>query len=368
MLRRKKKSGYGRIFRKELGYHASCLLPMKTLRFAVIGTGFWSYFQLRGWGELSGVQPVAFCDPNRRCAEALGKQFQVENIYDNIDDLLDQHAFELDFIDIITDANSHFVVTEKAAARGLNVICQKPMAPDLDTCRRMVELCQRASVTFLIHENFRWQRPIRKFKEKLLSGVVGKPFRASVVFCSAFPVFENQPFLAELEQFIITDIGAHILDVCRFLFGEVLSLYCQTSSINPGIKGEDVANVFMKMRNDMSCYVEMSYASILEREAFPQTLVRVEGEKGSLVLTHDFFLRTTTVNGTAVEKWEPEPYPWASPSYAVVHSSIVDCNQNLLAGLHGSGQSETTGEDNFETMRLVYASYDSARENRLVHF
>ena len=64
------------------------------------------------------------------------------------------------------------------------------------------------------------------------------------------------------------DIGSHVLDICRFLFGEANSLYCLTQTVNATIKGEDVANVLMEMSNGIHCYAEMSYASILEKEVF----------------------------------------------------------------------------------------------------
>ena len=54
-------------------------------------------------------------------------------------------------------------------------------------------------------------------------------------------------------------------------------------------------------------------------------------------------------------------YSWADPSYALIHSSIVDCHRNLVDGLLGKGQAETTGEDNLRTLELVFGSYESAR-------
>lgn len=346
---------------------ASNFYFMKKLKFAVIGTGFWAYYQLKGWMELTGAEPIAFFDQSHSKAKTLAAEFKVNRTYDNVDELFDNHAHELDFVDIITNVDSHFLFTEMAAARKLHVICQKPMAPDFAHCKKMVEICQKAGIKFLIHENFRWQAPLRKLKEKLEAGVIGKPFKARVTFASAFPVFENQPVLAELEQFILADIGSHIFDICRFLFGETHSLYCQTDRINPGIKGEDVANALMRMKNGIVCYAEMSYASILEKEAFPQTLVSVEGEGGSIVLAHDFTLKTTTKSGTSGEICDSIMYPWVNPDYAVVHSSIVDCNRNLLSDLQGWGKAETTGEDNLETIRLIYAAYESARDNKVVY-
>jgi predicted dehydrogenase len=123
----------------------------------------------------------------------------------------------------------------------------------------------------------------------------------------------------------------------------------------------------MEMESGVHCYTEMSYASLLEQEAFPQTLVLIEGERGSLHLTNYFELKTTTRGGTTSEIIKPPFYSWADPDYAVVHASIVDCNRDLLNGLQG-GRSETTGEDNLKTVELVWAAYESAASGTIIHF
>jgi predicted dehydrogenase len=199
------------------------------------------------------------------------------------------------------------------------------------------------------------------------SGFIGTPFKARVSFCSGFPVFDNQPFLATIDRFILTDIGSHTLDIARFLFGEARSLYCLTKRVNSQIKGEDVANILMEMESGLHCIAEMSYASILEKESFPQTLVLVEGTEGSLHLTNNFELKITTRKGTSSEVIQPPLYSWVDPEYAVVHSSIVDCNRNILAGLRG-GVCETTGDDNYKTVQLVWASYQSADTGKIINF
>jgi predicted dehydrogenase len=112
------------------------------------------------------------------------------------------------------------------------------MAGNYADALKTVTTCNDAGVQFFIHENFRWQAPIRAVKKTLNDGVIGEPFKARVSFCSAFPVFDNQPFLAELDHFILTDIGSHALDICRFLFGEASTVYCLTKKINPNIRAK----------------------------------------------------------------------------------------------------------------------------------
>jgi predicted dehydrogenase len=336
---------------------------MEPLKFAVIGAGFWSNYQIAAWKELEGVELVAVHNRTRDKAESTAKKFAIPRTYTTVDELLNRES--LDFVDIITNVDTHARFTLSAAKKGINVVCQKPMAPSLADAELMVNACSEHSVKLFIHENFRWQAPIRALKEAMESKVIGKPFKARVSFCSAFPVFANQPFLAELEHFILTDIGSHVLDICRFLFGEAKTLHCLTQRINKGIRGEDVANVFMEMENGLHCIAEMSYASILEKESFPQTLILVEGESGSIHLTNDFELRITTRKRTTTSFIQPNLYDWVDPDYSVVHSSIVDCNRDILNGLR-RGNAETTGDDNLKTVQLVWACYESAATKQTV--
>lgn len=340
---------------------------MNPLRFAIFGTGFWSRFQLAAWRELSGVECVALYNRTRTRAEALGREFGITAIYDDAAKLLAHER--LDFVDIITDVDRHAPLTRLAAARKLPVICQKPMAPSLREAVAMVRFCRAQRAPFFVHENFRWQAPLRALAAELKRGTIGRPFRARIDFISGFPVFKNQPFLAELEQFILTDVGSHTLDIARFLFGEARSLFCHTQRVHQTIQGEDVATLVLEMRSGLHLTINMAYAgNALEREAFPETLIFVEGETGSAELAPGCVLRTTTRRGTLVRRAAPPFFSWADPRYAVVHASIVACNRNILGALQGTGPAETTGEDNLHTVKLVFGAYRSAASGRPVSF
>src|SRR5262245_31180144 len=151
---------------------------MKELRFGILGAGFWSQFQLAGWNELKGVRCVAIYNRTRSKAEALAARFGVPSVYDDADELLRRE--QPDFIDVITDVDTHNQFVRLAARHRTPVICQKPMARSLAEAERMVEVCQRARVPFLIHENWRWQTPIRRLRKILDAGKIGKPFRARI--------------------------------------------------------------------------------------------------------------------------------------------------------------------------------------------
>jgi predicted dehydrogenase len=340
---------------------------MKKLKGAVFGCGFWSQFQIGGWIELPDVEIVALYNRTLAKAEEKAKMFGIKHIYNDVEVLLKTHP-EIDFVDIITDVDTHYKFVEIAAKYKKDVICQKPMAPNLETAQKMVKLCRDNGVKYYVHENYRWQPQFRRVKELIDSGVIGKPFRCKTAFNTAFPLFETQPFLAELEQFALTDQGSHQFDVLRFFFGEPESLYCSTQQVNPTIKGEDVATTFIKMKNGVNCIQEISFSSMLEQEVFPQTLMLVEGSKGSIRLDPGLKIKITTSGGTVTEDVPLKKYGWQTERLTNEPPSIVSCNKNILDDMLGKGNAETSGADNLKTVELVFASYHSAKSNKVIYF
>jgi predicted dehydrogenase len=113
---------------------------------------------------VEGAECVAVYNRTRSKAEILARDFGVPNVYDNAEELLQRE--QLDFIDIITDVDTHPRFVQLAAEYKVAVICQKPMAPSLEVARNMVATCREANTRFFIHENWRWQTPIQQLSAK----------------------------------------------------------------------------------------------------------------------------------------------------------------------------------------------------------
>ena len=101
---------------------------MKDLRFAIIGTGFWARYQLAAWREIPGARCIALCNRTRAKAEALANEFGVPTVYEDAEEMLQRE--KPDFLDIITDVDTHSRFVHLAAAYRTPVICQKPLAPE----------------------------------------------------------------------------------------------------------------------------------------------------------------------------------------------------------------------------------------------
>ena len=333
-------------------------------KYAIFGCGFWSQFQIGAWKEIEGAECVALYNRTKSKAEDLAKRFNIPRVYDDAEELLKNE--KLDFIDIITDVDTHEKFTILGAKYVLDVICQKPLAPNYAAAKRMMKATKEAGVRFYVHENYRWQPQFRRVKNILDSGIIGTAFRCETAFLTAFPLFETQPFLAELEEFALTDQGSHQFDVLRYLFGEAKTIYCEKQTVNPTIKGEDVTTSVLKMKNGVVCIQKISFSSPLEKEIFPQTTLLIEGDKGSIRLDGEFEISITSPAGTTKEVVPMRAYPWQTDRLKPEPPSIVDINKNILDDMLGLGKAENTGDDNFETVKLVWAAYESANTGKVI--
>ena len=162
-------------------------------------------------------------------------------------------------------------------------------------------------------------------------------------------------------------MGVHLLDVCRFLFGEADHIYCHTHQVQKGIKGEDAATVMMRMGGRTTVTCSMGFPGhFLEHDVFTQTLILVEGDAGSAQLDRDYWIRVTTSSGTRANRHAPVWLPWMNPKYVASQASLVPCNANLLRAIRGEGEAETVASDNLKTLRLTFAAYESARSGAAI--
>lgn len=331
---------------------------------ALIGCGFFAQNHLHAWKDVKGAEIVALCDRDEKRLQETARNFGIERTYTDAGMML--KAETLDFVDIATTVQTHVALVEMAASAGVHIVCQKPFADSMEDARSMVDAASRADVTLMVHENFRWQSAIRAVKAEIEKGTVGKPFWGRVSFRSAYDVYSGQPYLATDERFIIQDLGIHILDIARYLFGDVARISASTKRVNPKIRAEDVATMMLVHDGDVTSIVDCSYATRLPVENFPETLLEIDGSEGTLRLTSGYRLTVHTAAGTREMDVSPPLLPWAERPWHNIQESVFNIEQHFIDRISIGEQPETSGSDNLKTLGLVYAAYRSAGENNRV--
>ena len=335
---------------------------MPKFKGALIGCGFFAVNQMHGWRDIAEI--VAICDRDPERLRIVGDQFGVERRYQSAEAMFAAGGF--DFVDIATTVGSHRALVELAARHKVPAICQKPFAPTLEDAKAMVAAAEKAGIPLMIHENFRWQTPILAVRAVLDSGAIGTPFWGRVSFRSGFDVFSGQPYLAKGKRFIIEDLGIHSLDIARYLFGDASRMTARTRRINAEITGEDVATMLLDHDNGMTSIVDVSYASKLPQEPFPETFVEIDGDKGTLRLGKDYKLVVHGIDGTRESVVAPNLLPWASRPWHNIQESVALIQQHWIERLGEGREPDTSGRDNLKTFALVEAAYMSAERGQTI--
>jgi predicted dehydrogenase len=332
----------------------------------VVGCGFFAQHHLNAWGDLKpqGVDIVAVCDIDPAKAKATAEKFGVPNFYTDVGTMLAEQ--NLGLLDIITQMDTHRGLVELAMRRRVPTIVQKPFGPNLADCIAMVEASEAAGVFLAVHENFRFQMPMRKANEVLRSGVIGDPSWARISFRTGYDIYKGQPYLLKEERFTILDLGTHVLDLARVFLGEAEHVSTETQTRNPRVRGEDTATMLIRHRAGGVSVVECTYESRREPDTFPETLIEIEGPLGAIALKRGPTLEVT-VKGkmTAVDADAPV-LSWAARPWHMVQESVLATCSHLLAAVQAGKKADTDARDNLRTFALCEAAYESAASGKAV--
>lgn len=340
---------------------------MKKLRGVCLGAGYFSRFQYEAWRRIPEVGIVALANRNVEKARETARQHGVPRAYgwDELAAMLD--AEKPDFIDIITPPETHLEAVRLAAARGIVIICQKPLAPAWEESVAIVETARRAGVRFLVHENWRWQPWYREMRRQLDAGTLGELFSITVRMRmgDGWPedaYLARQPFFRHYPRLLVYETGVHFLDTFRFLGGEISSVYARLQRRNPLIRGEDAGQIVCGFASGATALLDASRFNEADTADARYTFgtVRLDGRKGHLELDLEGNL-TLKLLGQPARRLD---YPHDRQGFAgdCVYAFQRHFTDRLLDG----APFESTGEDYLKTVALVEACYRSQETGQVV--
>ena len=217
------------------------------LRVAIVGCGYFAQFHHDAWNRLGDLaQVVAVCDQDEAKALGAAKLHLGVPHFDDVAAMLS--ASTPDVLDIVTPPQTHAAIVRLAADRGIDVICQKPIAPTLAESQALVEMAEDAGIALAVHENFRFMPWFVEAKRLIGEGALGALH--SIAFRmrpgdgqGPDAYLSRQPYFQKMPRFLIHETGIHFVDTFRCLMGEVRSVNASLRRVNPVIAGEDAGYV-----------------------------------------------------------------------------------------------------------------------------
>ncbi len=330
----------------------------------VIGCGFFAQNHLHAWDDLraEGIEIAAVCDIDPAKAKAAAETFGVPRWFTDAETMFREQSLGL--VDIATRMDTHRPLVELAMRHRLPAIVQKPFAPTLADCQAMVQAADEAGVFLAVHENFRFELPMRKVMEILRSGAIGEPSWARISFRTGYDVYAGQPYLRDEERFVVIDLGVHVLDLARAFLGEVEHISAETQKRRPDVRGEDTATMLVKHRSGAVSVVECTYESRRIPDVFPETLLEIEGSKGAIAIKPGCVIELTA-NGEMTRIDADAPLlSWAERPWHGVQESVFATCAHMLAAVKAGRAADTSAHDNLKTFALCEAAYEAAASGK----
>ncbi|TRZ51238.1 MAG: gfo/Idh/MocA family oxidoreductase [Dehalococcoidia bacterium] len=147
---------------------------MNKLKVGIVGCGFVAKKRhIPGFLRLKkNVTLSAVCDLNQELAKDAAKQFGIPHVYSDLSEMLSKE--QLDIVDVCTPPKIHAPVALEAMENGCNVLLEKPMAPSLNDCDKMVEASRKYGVKLSVVHNQNFYPPFLKAQKLVESGAIGK--------------------------------------------------------------------------------------------------------------------------------------------------------------------------------------------------
>jgi D-apiose dehydrogenase len=327
----------------------------KPLNVALAGAGMISWYHLVAWrNQGERVRVVAVCDPDPVKAAARAEEFSIPHVYRDAEAMFAAEA--IDALDVASPRETHAGWVEAAAARGIDVLCQKPMTPTLPESQALVRRVE-GKMRLMVHENWRFRPWYRELKRWIAAGDLGDVLFARMAMITSGmlpdadgrrPALERQPFMQHEERLMIAEVLIHHLDVMRFLCGELRVVAARTARTVPDVRGETVAAIFLETASGAPVEVIGTMAAPGYPSRSPDRL-EIAGAKASATFA-DSELHLLGARARS-ESYDKDRGYQASFDGVIAH--FVDC-------LETGTPFETGPVDNLETLRLVEDAYSAA--------
>jgi predicted dehydrogenase len=333
------------------------------LKVAVAGTGYFSRFHFDGWSRLPEVKLVAVCSLDPAGLVDAAARHLIPRQFAAAGEMLDATAPDL--LDIVTPPFAHLGILQEAARRGIDVICQKPLGGDLATARAMVRVAADAGITFVVHENFRFQPWYREARRLLETGVLGDVYNLSFRLRPGDgqgprAYLDRQPYFQQMARFLIHETAIHMIDTFRFLLGEVSGVFARLRRLNPHIAGEDAGCVLFDFASGAAGMFDgnrlVDFVADNPRLTMGEMLL--EGAGGTLRL--DGFGRLWLKPHNETER--EHAYEWQDRGYGgdCVHA----LQQHVVAHLQRGAPLENAGASYLRNLEIEEAVYRAAASGR----
>lgn len=325
---------------------------------AIIGAGTMGTIHAQSCRNLPNAKVTWVADEDAGRAAALAQTCGARPTTD-VDAAL--AADDVDVAVVTVPTPFHRTITERAAANGKHVFCEKPIARTLADARAMVAACERAGVLLTVGHVVRFFPEYMRIHTLLGEDAVGTVGVVRAARLNANPALARAWYgNLDWSGGVIVDLMIHDLDTLRWYFGEVERVYSRGVSGTTQQPVGDYALAVLRFANGVIAHVEASWA-----HANFRTSIEIAGSAG--------LLRHASEESGVIRIERTAALPEEDAARVQVPSSPLPEGpyqtelRHFLAAVEAGTPPLVTGDEAVRSLALALAVLESTRTGRPVH-
>jgi UDP-N-acetylglucosamine 3-dehydrogenase len=330
------------------------------IKIGIIGCGWISDSHIKGYANDERVKMVSFCDTDvARAIEKAGK-FDAK-YYTDYREMLSNE--ELDGVSVCTFANIHRDIVIEAFNNGVNVLCEKPLASNVEDAQEMVKMGGKSNLILMAAFVYRFHEAVIKAKQLIEEGKLGKILMFRSRFAREFKG-GGRTWFGKREPGgggNLVDSSIHSVDIFRFVIGEIENVSARVSTYHSDFEVEDSGAILVQSTDGVIGCFEASWVTPIS-----ESVIEIYGSQGSIIIDYTFpSAGLMDFKSTEVKYKTKGSNSWTkveligSDPFELETKHFVDCIANKKEPL-------VTGKDGLMALKVIKEAYRSIEEKRWI--
>lgn len=310
---------------------------------------------------IPGVDMIGFADEDTERGQHFANRYQAR-WFRRYEDLI---AEKPDGVIICAENARHRPLAEMAAAAGIHVLSEKPLATTLEDAQAMLDACQRGGVRLMTAFPMRFSAPVTQIKSVMAAGTLGRIYGCSATNQGQLPLLHTAYPRDWFTDKALAGGGAamdhtvHVADLLRWYLGcEVVEVYADLHDIFYGSTGVDVETgglIMLTFENGTFATIDCSWSKPPHYPTWGGLTMEIVGEGG--LITLDPFKQVMPLYTQSRER--PRWVYWGSDA----NQAMID---EFVAAIRDNRAPAVTGYDGYKAVEIALAVYRSAESGQPV--
>lgn len=309
----------------------------------------------------AGFNIIGVNDKDYELAISVAQRFNIPKVFKTWEELVSSEDIEV--VDIALPPGLNPNAVKLAAEAKKHILVQKPMAFNLKDALEIVSVAETNKIKLAVNQNGRWDPAIRASKILIDKGILGKRLFAYIKHINVEGWQKYLENKGKREKLMLINTSVHHIDQLRFLFGNPVLVDAFTVDY-PKQKyfGEAIVNYRMEYKDD---FFAMGLDDGVNYGLDNSTNFRFNGTEGVIK------------GNLGNPEWNPSHLKFISKKYGDIWyeprfetrwmpDGFIGTMAGLFTAIDEDIEPKTSGKDNINTLKVIFACYKSAKEKRRV--